>query len=168
MVPSESNPDGRHKCLTTDHKPSYEPERLRIEGLGGHVMYDRINGLAVARSFGDKPHKPFVTAELEFREVECHEGDSILIICDGLVEQNDNEQLMSVVDNAMEYNRHTGEAYWRETALVDVFDTILTQYGTNDNMSAMLVELGPSNQGHAAHIARDDDTASQRANVMTQ
>jgi protein phosphatase 1L len=75
--------------LTLDHKPDLPEERMRIEGLGGSVIFwgvPRVQGiLAMSRALGDPSLKPFVTSEPRVVEgLLGKENDIVIIACDGV------------------------------------------------------------------------------------
>ena len=68
------------KKITHDHKPGDEDERKKLESKGAHIFEKkkvfRINGeLAVARSFGDKNYKQFISCEPEIIKISLNLGD---------------------------------------------------------------------------------------------
>lgn len=81
---------GNVRQIVTKHSPEDANERLRIEKLGGAVLYwgnsYRVNGaLAVSRAIGDIQHKPFVSAEPDIECIQLDgEEDFIVLGCDGL------------------------------------------------------------------------------------
>ncbi|RZC26295.1 putative protein phosphatase 2C 25 isoform B [Glycine soja] len=81
---------GVAEALTSDHRPSREDERDRIESLGGYVDLCRgvwrIQGsLAVSRGIGDRHLKQWVTAEPETKVLRIEpEHDLLILASDGL------------------------------------------------------------------------------------
>ena len=143
--------DGGH---TTDHKPGLPSERERIERTGGMVEArpDRdlgVNGsLAVSRSFGDKYYKQTggpsledrpVTANPEMNHFKCDESDFILIVCDGVSEGDfPNAKVCQLAAKVLhETDRDAAKAAERICHQA-------VQMGSKDNISAMIILLGPT------------------------
>ncbi|EQC26188.1 hypothetical protein SDRG_15992 [Saprolegnia diclina VS20] len=94
--------NGKALPLTRDHKPNDPIEQARVERMGGRVAWHglrdargqpvpdmgayRINSnLAVARAFGDRDQRPYVTAEMELKCFRRDPGDKFVIVAsDGL------------------------------------------------------------------------------------
>uniref|UniRef100_A0A1J3I077 protein-serine/threonine phosphatase n=1 Tax=Noccaea caerulescens TaxID=107243 RepID=A0A1J3I077_NOCCA len=79
--------------MSFDHRSTYEPERRRIEDLGGHFEDGYLNGvLAVTRAIGDWELKhPFTVSssplisDPEIQQIVLTEDDEFLILaCDGI------------------------------------------------------------------------------------
>jgi len=142
---------GKLEELTIDHKPSNAEEKARIEKANGWVTNDRVDGeLAVSRSFGDwnmkddnngtlKYHELKVTCVLDFKEIELEEGDCVLLSCDGLTEQLQNQDIF---DKLMELKKaHPDNA----DIVLDGLMQRALESGSKDNMSTILVEF---REGH--------------------
>lgn len=100
---------GRATELSKDHKPNHEPERLRIEKLGGAVYDGYLNGqLSVSRALGDWHMKgpkgsccP-LSAEPELQETILSEDDEFLIMgCDGLWDVMSSQCAVTIVRNEL-------------------------------------------------------------------
>ncbi|XP_057811057.1 probable protein phosphatase 2C 14 [Salvia miltiorrhiza] len=94
---------GSAEALTTDHRPTREEERRRIEDKGGYVEIHRgtwrVHGtLAVSRSIGDAHLKDWVMAEPDTKVV-CLDPDMkyLVLASDGLWEEVSNEEAVGVV-----------------------------------------------------------------------
>ncbi|CAG0893861.1 unnamed protein product [Cyprideis torosa] len=76
-------------ALVDPHKPERRDERIRIEELGGTILYIgtwRVNGqLSVSRALGDPSYKPYVSADpdLSCRQLTGNEL-GLILGCDGL------------------------------------------------------------------------------------
>lgn len=75
--------------LTKDHRPDLEEEKIRVENLGGTVLYygtSRVQGiLAVSRALGDAGLKPYVSSEPRITEGHLGtENDYAILACDGV------------------------------------------------------------------------------------
>jgi len=131
-------------CITQDHKPNLPEEKDRIEAAGGVCRVNRVDGkLAVSRAFGDfafkdNAEKPYeaqkVIATPDVIEFKIKGGERLLIACDGLTEQMQNERMLEILKT--ELSRQRDPAY----ALANLFEECLTS-GSQDNMSAILVEF---------------------------
>jgi protein phosphatase 2C family protein 2/3 len=99
--------DGKAVPLTVDHEPSSKEEQRRIEGAGGFVANNRVNGkLALSRSVGnvalklstDRPyHQRVVVATPDIRTAR-RKGVSFLVIaCDGIWEVMSNSEVINFV-----------------------------------------------------------------------
>ncbi|KAL8052672.1 hypothetical protein ABFX02_05G020800 [Erythranthe guttata] len=89
--------------LTTDHRPTREDERSRIQDKGGYVEIHRgtwrVHGtLAVSRSIGDSHMKDWVLAEPDTRVV-CLTSDMqyLVLASDGLWDEVSNQEAVDIV-----------------------------------------------------------------------
>jgi len=110
---------GKAMDLTEDHKPNKPSELERVKALGGTVRWYglleqdgapmegmgvyRINGnLAVARAFGDRSERPFVSSEVEVKMVPVEDGDEFVILAtDGLWDVMTSEDAVAFVHSVM-------------------------------------------------------------------
>ncbi|GFP79919.1 probable protein phosphatase 2c 25 [Phtheirospermum japonicum] len=89
---------GVAEALTSDHRPSRQDERDRIEMLGGFVEtrngIPRVLGsLAVSRGIGDQYLKQWVTAEPETKILKLEpEHEFLLLASDGLWDKVSNQE----------------------------------------------------------------------------
>ncbi|CAI0467589.1 unnamed protein product [Linum tenue] len=91
--------------MSQDHRPSYLPERRRVEEMGGRIEDEYLNGyLSVTRALGDWDLKlPYgssspLIAEPEFRQMALTEDDEFLIIaCDGIWDVMSSQYAVSLV-----------------------------------------------------------------------
>ncbi|KAI4373390.1 hypothetical protein MLD38_011519 [Melastoma candidum] len=94
--------DGSAEDLTSDHRPSREDERLRIEAQGGYVDLRhgvwRIQGsLAVSRGIGDSSLKKWVIAEPETKRLRIETDHEFLILAsDGLWDKVPSQEAVDV------------------------------------------------------------------------
>ena len=121
--------------LTTDHKPSLEEEKLRIEALGGTVTFygtPRLQGiLAVSRALGDPALKPYVSSEP--RVVEGYlgrENDYVILACDGVWDVLSPDEVIKIARAAKE--PQAGAEKIMQMAL---------DRGSKDNISVIVVDL---------------------------
>lgn len=91
--------------MSQDHRPSYLPERKRVEELGGYIDDGYLNGyLSVTRALGDWDLKfplgsasPLI-AEPDVQLVALTEEDEFLIIgCDGIWDVMSSQDAVSLV-----------------------------------------------------------------------
>ncbi|KDP44738.1 hypothetical protein JCGZ_01238 [Jatropha curcas] len=94
---------GVAEVLTSDHQPSRQDERERIESLGGYVDCShgvwRIQGtLAVTRGIGDRNLKQWVIAEPETKVLRIKPDCEFLILAsDGLWDKVTNQEAVDIV-----------------------------------------------------------------------
>eukprot|EP01063_Lacrimia_lanifica_P026187 TRINITY_DN3487_c0_g2_i1.p1 TRINITY_DN3487_c0_g2~~TRINITY_DN3487_c0_g2_i1.p1 ORF type:complete len:444 (+),score=137.73 TRINITY_DN3487_c0_g2_i1:174-1334(+) len=129
--------------MTTDHKPSIEQERERIEAAGGIVMNNRVNGnLAMSRAFGDSAYKQgpnpaeyLVTAMPDITHIEVGPEDFVLLACDGVFESNfTNEEVVAFVYHKMMATSDIG-------AIANMLCDEALARGSEDNISCMILQL---------------------------
>jgi hypothetical protein len=93
--------------LTADHKPVDPRERARIEAAGGHVAMNRVDGeLGLSRAIGDQSYKrnadlPRLSQKViptpDVTAFTIEEGQTLLLFCDGIVEQMTNKLVADFV-----------------------------------------------------------------------
>ncbi|KAM6597414.1 hypothetical protein CsatA_007938 [Cannabis sativa] len=94
---------GAAEALTSDHRPSREDEKERIENTGGYVDLCRgvwrIQGsLAVSRGIGDRHLKQWVIAEPETRVLQIKpEHEFLILASDGLWDKVSNQEAVDTV-----------------------------------------------------------------------
>ncbi|KAI3452664.1 hypothetical protein Pfo_009328 [Paulownia fortunei] len=94
---------GMAEALTTDHRPTQEDERRRIEDKGGYVEIHRgtwrVHGtLAVSRSIGDAHLKDWVMAEPDTKVIYLTPDMQYLVLAsDGLWDEVSNQEAVDVV-----------------------------------------------------------------------
>ncbi|XP_059631010.1 probable protein phosphatase 2C 2 [Cornus florida] len=94
---------GIANALTSDHRPSREDERFRIENSGGYVHCRngvwRVNGsLAVSRAVGDLHLKEWIISEPEIKKLPLTSDSEFLIIAsDGLWDKVNDQEAVDVV-----------------------------------------------------------------------
>lgn len=128
--------------MSQDHRPSYLPERKRIEDLGGFIEYGYLNGeLAVTRALGDWYMKlpdgsaSPLTAEPELQHILLTEDDEFLIIgCDGIWDVISNQDAVSLVRR--ELRQHDDP----EQCARELVNQALRR-DTSDNLTAIVVCL---------------------------
>jgi len=91
--------------LTVPHKANVPSEKQRIEGLGGHVFFNRVFGtLAVSRAFGDSKYKQpktsqnFVSCLPATKTIPLTPAHQFLVLaCDGLWDVCTHEEVAVLV-----------------------------------------------------------------------
>ncbi|MGD0230530.1 MAG: PP2C family protein-serine/threonine phosphatase [Syntrophorhabdales bacterium] len=121
--------------LTVDHKPDLPGERARIEAQGGRVItFDvpRVQGLlAMSRSLGDAPLKPFVTAEPRIAEgLLGRRNDIAIVACDGIWDVLTSEEAVAIARAA----RAPEDA-------AKQLQTQALERGSTDNITVIVLDL---------------------------
>ncbi|TKY56493.1 phosphatase 2C 25 [Spatholobus suberectus] len=133
---------GVAEALTSDHRPSREDERDRIESLGGYVDLCRgvwrIQGsLAVSRGIGDRHLKQWVTAEPETKVLRIEpEHDLLILASDGLWEKVSNQEAVDIARSFFVGN-NKAQPLLACKKLVD----LSVSRGSMDDTSVMLIKL---------------------------
>ncbi|XP_062086056.1 probable protein phosphatase 2C 25 [Humulus lupulus] len=134
---------GAAEALTSDHRPSREDEKVRIENMGGYVDLCRgvwrIQGsLAVSRGFGDRHLKQWVIAEPETRVLQIQpEHEFLILASDGLWDKVSNQEAVDTV-RSLCVGVDKPEPLFACKKLVEV----ATSRGSFDDISVMLIQLG--------------------------
>ncbi|MBA0552763.1 hypothetical protein Golob_023542 [Gossypium lobatum] len=134
---------GTAEPLTSDHRPSREDERSRIQNLGGYVDLCRgvwrIEGsLAVSRGIGDRHLKQWVIAEPETKIVSIKPDCEFLILAsDGLWDKVSNQEAVDIVRPSF-IGTDKPNLLFACKKLVD----LSVSRGSFDDISVMLVQLG--------------------------
>ncbi|XP_043912144.1 protein phosphatase 1K, mitochondrial-like [Protopterus annectens] len=143
--------EGNAVRLTEDHTPRRKDEKHRIRQFGGFVQWNNagepyVNGkLAMTRSIGDIQLKPFgVIAEPEVCKVKLqHTKDSFLLLTtDGVSCIMECQEMCDIVKRCQDPSE----------GAVLVTDLAL-QYGTEDNVTAMVIPFGAWGKYHSARTA---------------
>ncbi|KAL5102353.1 hypothetical protein RYX36_006680 [Vicia faba] len=133
---------GVAEALTSDHRPSREDERDRIETLGGYVDLCRgvwrIQGsLAVSRAIGDRHLKQWVTAEPETKVISIEpEHDLLILASDGLWDKVSNQE---AVDIARQFC--VGNNNQQPLLACEKLAALSASRGSQDDTSVMLIKL---------------------------
>ncbi|XP_062108864.1 probable protein phosphatase 2C 2 [Humulus lupulus] len=132
--------NGKAVEMSQDHKPSYLPERKRIEELGGYIDDGYLNGyLSVTRALGDWDMKsplgsssPLI-AEPDVQQIMLTEDDEFLIIgCDGIWDVMSSQSAVSLVRRGL--RRHDDP---EQCARDLVREALLLN--TSDNLTAIVI-----------------------------
>ncbi len=137
--------NGAIDCVTCDHVPSREDEKMRIKRLMGNVSKDRqgvwrVEGyLSVSRSFGDWCAKRYITAEPECMEKELTSAHRFLILAtDGLWRVMGNAEVMEAVNAYMK--RYPNDNHMPQS-LAAWLGTMATMKKSNDDITILVVDL---------------------------
>ncbi|CAD6918117.1 unnamed protein product [Tilletia controversa] len=131
---------GQAVRLTYDHKGSDPQETERIQGAGGYVMNNRVNGvLAVTRSLGDSSMKDFVLGAPYTTETTLEADDTFLIVaCDGLWDVAEDQEAVDLIKDVTDP---------QEAAEV-LLKHALNNFST-DNVSIMVVRFAVKGENAA-------------------
>nr|XP_043638261.1 probable protein phosphatase 2C 2 [Erigeron canadensis] len=129
--------------LTSDHRPSRQDEKQRIESLGGYVDYSRgvprvLGLLAVSRGIGDQSLKQWITAEPEsnfFKIVP--EFEFLIMASDGLWDKVSNQE---AIDLARSFC--VGNDKLQPALACKKLVELSVSRGSVDDASVMIVQLG--------------------------
>ena len=132
------------------HKPDLDSERIRIQELGGLVVFVdtwRVNGiLSVTRAIGDPDHKPYVIAAPSQSKFEIDTSLDFLVLgCDGLFDQLTSQDIASHVFEFLCKNEtrdvqeviHDVSLYLSQMAIRE---------GSSDNITSIVLFFKPFEQ----------------------
>lgn len=134
---------GFAEALTSDHRPSRDDERNRIESSGGYVdtfnSVWRIQGsLAVSRGIGDAHLKQWIISEPEINILRINPQHEFLILAsDGLWDKVSNQE---AVDIARPFCKGTDQKRKPLLACKKLVDLSVSR-GSLDDISVMLIQL---------------------------
>ncbi|CAH2038694.1 unnamed protein product [Thlaspi arvense] len=135
--------EGFAEALTSDHRPSRDDERNRIESSGGYVdtfhSVWRIQGsLAVSRGIGDAHLKQWIISEPETKILRINPQHEFLILAsDGLWDKVSNQE---AVDIARPFCIGTDQKREPLLACKKLVDLSVSR-GSLDDISVMLIPL---------------------------
>lgn len=133
---------GVAEALTTDHRPSRQDEKDRIEALGGYIdSYNgiwRIQGsLAVSRGIGDRQLKRWVIAEPETKVLKIKSDDEFLILAsDGLWDKVTNQEAVDIARPLC-----AGSSKTQPLAACKQLVDLSVSRGSLDDVSVMVIQL---------------------------
>ncbi|MBA0636784.1 hypothetical protein Godav_025132, partial [Gossypium davidsonii] len=129
--------------LTSDHRPSREDEKSRIETSGGYVDLCRgvwrIQGsLAVSRGIGDQHLKQWVISEPETKIIGIKpECEFLILASDGLWDKVSNQEAVDIArPSCLGINKVNRLGACKKLVELSV------SRGSSDDVSVMLVQLG--------------------------
>ncbi|OIV95286.1 hypothetical protein TanjilG_07442 [Lupinus angustifolius] len=135
---------GKAVEMSQDHRPSYLPERRRVEELGGFVDDGYLNGyLSVTRALGDWDLKnplgaasPLI-ADPDIQMVTLTEEDEFLIIgCDGIWDVMSSQVAISLVRRGL--RRHDDPHQCAKELVKEAL-----RLNTADNLTVIVICLSP-------------------------
>lgn len=141
--------DGTAVRLTTDHKPFVEDEKERIEGLGGNVFNNRVNGvLAVSRALGDKLLHPWVSPKPTTSVLDLRTGEYryLIIACDGFWDVFADDVAVEMVHADTDVNEAATKLVNRAFAS-----------GSTDNISVVVVDMQEKRQSFDEPSSKQND-----------
>ncbi|XP_034021468.1 protein phosphatase 1E [Thalassophryne amazonica] len=126
--------------LMKPHKPDREDEKLRIEALGGCVIWFgtwRVNGsLSVSRAIGDSEHKPYICGDADHNVFPLDGSEDYLILaCDGFWDTVSPDEAVRVVTDHLQEN--AGDTSMVAHKLV----ASARDAGSSDNITVIVVFL---------------------------
>lgn len=133
---------GTAEALTSDHKPSREDERERIESLGGFVdncrgVWRLQGSLAVSRGIGDSLHKQWVIPDPETRVLKIEpEFEFLVLASDGLWDKVSNQEAVDVA-RPLCVDTHNPSPLHACRKLAE----LSASRGSVDDISVMIVQL---------------------------
>jgi len=142
--------NGEVVSLTEDHKPETPAEAKRIIDAGGEVRVNRVDGqLAMSRAIGDWQYKqdPDIPQLLQkviplpdIQRGWCTSADTLVVVCDGIVEQQSNDEAMTGTINEI---YKSGRAYADIDPAVVAANMIKQSLvsGSKDNHSALVIQF---------------------------
>ncbi|PKA62698.1 putative protein phosphatase 2C 2 [Apostasia shenzhenica] len=134
---------GTAEALTSDHRPSREDEKNRIESLGGYVDCSRAvwrlqGSLAVSRGIGDSHLKQWVIPDPETRSIKIQPGCEFLILAsDGLWDKVSNQEAVDTARSLCLDSHEKPSALSACKKLVE----LSTSRGSMDDITVMIVQL---------------------------
>lgn len=125
--------------MSHDHRPTYLPERRRVEELGGCIDDGYLNYLSVTRALGDWDLKlplgsssPLI-AEPDVQQVMLTEDDEFLIIgCDGIWDVMSSQFAVSLVRRGL--RRHDDPQQCARELVLEAL-----RLNTPDNLTAIVI-----------------------------
>ncbi|KAL0923015.1 hypothetical protein M5K25_007057 [Dendrobium thyrsiflorum] len=134
---------GAAKALTSDHRPSREDEKDRIESLGGYVdccrgVWRLQGSLAVSRGIGDSNLKQWVIAEPETSVIKIEpECEFLILASDGLWEKVSNQEAIDIARPlCMDLQRPSPLSACKKLVNLSV------SRGSMDDISVLIIQLG--------------------------
>ena len=135
---------------TIDHKPEMPLESKRIEHAGGFVLNNRVDQiLSLSRAIGDasfkensklKPEEQKVIALPDLIDLPVYTGCSILLFCDGLVEQLTNEKIALYVKQQIKESKEKEKEMDPGMICSELINLALLS-GSRDNISVLMMHL---------------------------
>lgn len=134
---------GSAEALTSDHRPSREDERERIESLGGYVDFCRgvmrVQGsLAVSRAIGDSHMKQWVIPNPGTRILSIKpEFEFLILASDGLWDKVSNQEAVDIARPLC-----VGSQDMSPLSACRKLAELSSNRGSIDDISVMIIQLG--------------------------
>lgn len=138
---------GKAVEMSQDHRPSYLPERKRVEALGGYILDGYLNGaLSITRALGDWEMKfpdgspsPLIS-EPDVRQINLTEDDEFLIIgCDGIWDVISSQHAVSLVRRGL--RQHNNPQQCARDLVMEAL-----RLNTLDNLTVIVICLSSPDQ----------------------
>ncbi|XP_020578858.1 probable protein phosphatase 2C 25 [Phalaenopsis equestris] len=139
---------GTAEALTSDHRPSRDDEKDRIESLGGYVdcyrgVWRLQGSLAVSRGIGDSHLKQWVIPNPETRIIRIESNSEFLILAsDGLWDKVDNQEAIDIARPLCLDSQKPSLL----SACKKLVELSISR-GSMDDISVMIIQLGHFFQG---------------------
>ncbi|KAI2804414.1 Protein phosphatase 1E, partial [Blomia tropicalis] len=154
--------NGCHEEIMLPHKPDLDSERIRIQELGGLIVYVdtwRVNGvLSVTRAIGDPEFKPYVIAQPSMSKFEIDPSLDFLVLgCDGLFDQLTGQDITSHV---FEFLCKNESQFDKQTIIAEVsnyLSNMAIREGSNDNITSIVLFFKPYEQLVATSYDENDE-----------
>ncbi|KAJ3589051.1 hypothetical protein NHX12_009899 [Muraenolepis orangiensis] len=145
--------------LMKPHKPDREDEKLRIEALGGCVIWFgtwRVNGsLSVSRALGDAEHKPYICGDPDHSVFPLDGSEDYLILaCDGFWDTVVPDEAVRVVSDHLQEN--SGDTSMVAHKLV----ASARDAGSSDNITVIVVFLRDPRHPRAGSTEEEEEEAA--------
>ncbi|KAI0526915.1 hypothetical protein KFK09_002509 [Dendrobium nobile] len=134
---------GIAEALTSDHRPSRDDERDRIESLGGYVdccrgVWRLQGSLAVSRGIGDSHLKQWVIPNPETRIIRIESNSEFLILAsDGLWDKISNQEAIDMARPlCMDSKKPSPLSACKKLVELSI------SRGSMDDISVMIIQLG--------------------------
>lgn len=135
--------------LTSDHKPNWFDEKIRINKIGGDQPYFdgedwRIKDLSVSRAFGDLRSAPYVVPKPDFFRRKIEKNDRFLVLaCDGLWDVMSNQDVVNFVLEHMSVNakNKTLSCQDKRKNIAKNLGEYAIKKGSTDNITIIIVFL---------------------------
>ncbi|KAG7995746.1 hypothetical protein I3843_01G124400 [Carya illinoinensis] len=134
--------------MSQDHKPSYLPERKRVEELGGKINDGYLNDLSVTRALGDWDLKfppgsaSPLSAEPDVQQVVLTADDEFLIIgCDGIWDVMSSQYAVSFVRRGL--RKHDDPQQCARDLVMEAL-----RLNTSDNVTVLVICLSHPSREH--------------------
>lgn len=130
---------GKADQITLDHRPDVKSEKERLEKSGIKLSNNNKLGniLGVSRSFGDysfkRPVNKGLVVDPDYFEIKITDDlDFIVLACDGLFEELDNQDIVATITTGLEQGHTLNEVV--KSVCMDSYNM-----DVNDNISCIII-----------------------------